>query len=317
MKRYNIHYSKFKKMKIMIELNKGAKELHKKVLDILVDPADKKSTLTLKNEILESKNGNKYSIEDKVPNLVYPETIGSDKEFNEQYEQMAGVYDVFSNFLFEMVYENEEEQRGNMVKELQVKKGDKILEVSCGTGLNAKHILKEVGKEGEVHLLDLSKHMLDEAIKKYLTEKNVFYYIGNGSHLPFKDNTFDGLFHIGGINTFTDIEAALKEFMRVTKKNGKIIICDEGMQENLLKTRYGRDGIRFNGLYKSTPPMDKIPANARDVTLKYVGGGFFYVISFVKGQEYEFNWDLEVPMSGGQTFREQLAEMKEKYGDIE
>ena len=241
---------------------------------------------------------------------------GSDKEFNEQYAQLATVYDEFSNHLFEMVYENESEQRGKIASFLGLNKGDKVIEVSCGTGLNVAPMIDSVGKSGEIHLLDLSKHMLVESIKKFNDKENVFYYLGNGSNLPFRDETFDHLVSVGGINTFTDIESAINEFMRVTKKGGKIIISDEGMQDNLLKTQYGKDGIRMNGLYKSRPPLDKLPINSRDINISYIGGGFFYIISFVKGDDYQFNWELKVPMSN-QTVREEFNEMIEKHGKIE
>ena len=292
----------------MFKSNQKEKNQRKSVIDILQDPSDKKSCLIYNNNLLVSENGKKYELEEGLPNLIYPDITGSDKEFNEQYKQMAEVYDIFSKYLFEMVYENEEEQRARLIKELQVKKGDKVLEVSCGTGLNVQYLLDAVGQEGEVHALDLSKHMIFKAIEKFKDKENIFYYLGNGSNLPFKNNTFDALLHVGGINTFTDIEGALNEFMRVTKKNGRIIISDEGMQENLLQTKYGKLGLKINGLYKSKPPMDKIPENARDITLRYVLGGFFYVISFVKGDDYDFNWNLEVPLSGGQKLKDYLEQ---------
>ena len=51
-----------------------------------------------------------------------------------------------------------------------------------------------------------------------------------------------------------------------------------------------------------------IPEDARDITLRYVLGGFFYVISFVKGDDYDFNWNLEVPLSGGQKLKDYLEQ---------
>ena len=37
-------------------------------------------------------------------------------------------------------------------------------------------------------------------------------------YLPFKDESFDGLFHFGGLNLFNNPEMALDEFVCVVKK---------------------------------------------------------------------------------------------------
>ncbi|MFX0095397.1 MAG: class I SAM-dependent methyltransferase, partial [Candidatus Hodarchaeota archaeon] len=161
------------------------------------------------------------------------------------------------------------------------------------------------------HLLDLSKAMLTEAIKKFKDQKNV-YYLGNGSNLPFADNSFDALLHVGGINTFTDIEGALQEFARVTKQGGKILVCDEGIADHLLNTSYGKIGVQFNTLYKSKPPIDKLPSTARNVRVSYVLGGFFYCIEFIKGREYEFNLEAIMPgqnITLGEFFKKNKAKL--------
>ncbi|MFW9995882.1 MAG: class I SAM-dependent methyltransferase [Candidatus Odinarchaeota archaeon] len=284
-------------------------------MDILRDPSDKKSKFTRKGNILESENGSVYPIIDGVPFLVFPkELIGSDKEFNEQYHQIAQMYDTYSKFLFEMVYEDEYTARSNLGKLLDVSEGSKVLEVSTGTGLNIEHVLKQIGEAGEVHALDLSVDMLSVAVSKYQGKKNVFFYVGNGSNLPFEDGTFDALLHVGGINTFADIPGAMQEFSRVVRKGGKIVISDEGMQYNLLKTDYGKKAIRFNGLYKEQPPLEHVPANARDLKISYAAGGIFYVLEFINGEEFTFNMDLQVPMTN-QTLREHLTELERKHGN--
>ena len=45
--------------------------------------------------------------------------------------------------------------------------------------------------------------------------------------LPYKDNSFDSVFHVGGINFFNDKKAAIEEMIRVAKPNTKITIVDE------------------------------------------------------------------------------------------
>ena len=45
--------------------------------------------------------------------------------------------------------------------------------------------------------------------------------------LPFADNSFDIVYHIGGINFFNDKAKAMQEMLRVAKPGTKLLIADE------------------------------------------------------------------------------------------
>ena len=51
--------------------------------------------------------------------------------------------------------------------------------------------------------------------------------MGNAECLPFKDKSFDVVFHFGGINFFNDRAAAIREMIRVAKPGTKFVIGDE------------------------------------------------------------------------------------------
>ena len=55
--------------------------------------------------------------------------------------------------------------------------------------------------------------------------------------LPFADNTFDIVFHNGGINFFNDKALAISEMLRVAKAGNKLLIADEtaDFMESLLE----------------------------------------------------------------------------------
>lgn len=44
-----------------------------------------------------------------------------------------------------------------------------------------------------------------------------------------KDDIFDAVMHVGGINTFGEKKRALHEMIRVAKRNAKVIVVDEGL----------------------------------------------------------------------------------------
>jgi ubiquinone/menaquinone biosynthesis C-methylase UbiE len=45
--------------------------------------------------------------------------------------------------------------------------------------------------------------------------------------LPFKENEFDIVFHVGGINFYNNQKLAINEMIRVAKKGTIILIADE------------------------------------------------------------------------------------------
>lgn len=49
----------------------------------------------------------------------------------------------------------------------------------------------------------------------------------NAEDLPFADNIFDVVFHVGGINFFSDRQKAVNETPRIAKPGTKIMIADE------------------------------------------------------------------------------------------
>jgi ubiquinone/menaquinone biosynthesis C-methylase UbiE len=56
---------------------------------------------------------------------------------------------------------------------------------------------------------------------------NARLFMGAGARLPFKDESFDVVFHFGGINFFNDKAAAIREMARVAKFGTKFVIGDE------------------------------------------------------------------------------------------
>jgi ubiquinone/menaquinone biosynthesis C-methylase UbiE len=48
--------------------------------------------------------------------------------------------------------------------------------------------------------------------------------------LPFKSESFDTVFHIGGINFFSEKKSAIDEMIRVARPGSKIVIADESEQ---------------------------------------------------------------------------------------
>jgi protein-L-isoaspartate(D-aspartate) O-methyltransferase len=115
-----------------------------------------------------------------------------------------------------------------------LKPGDKVLDVGCGKGF-LLHDLTQAVPGLEVTGLDISRYALDRAmpeVKDWLVE-------GHASRLPFDDASFDFVFSINTLHVLPcfELDAALREMMRVGKKNRYLCVeswRNESEKANLL-----------------------------------------------------------------------------------
>ncbi|MHB1050526.1 MAG: class I SAM-dependent methyltransferase [Bacteroidota bacterium] len=121
------------------------------------------------------------------------------------------------------VYSNSDRVVRNLVKVIDVK-GKKILEIGAGTGRDSFPLV-ELG--AEVYQLDYSMNSL-KIMKKIAAEEKMDVTIigGDTFQLPFKNETFDVIFHQGLLEHFrhAKAEALLRENIRVLKTGGLLCV---------------------------------------------------------------------------------------------
>ncbi len=103
-------------------------------------------------------------------------------------------------------------------------KGKKILEIGAGTGRDSFPL---AARGAKVVQLDYSENSL-RILNNLAQEQHLSVGIvgGDAFHLPFRDNTFDVVFHQGLLEHFRkrEAEALLKENIRVIKPGGFILV---------------------------------------------------------------------------------------------
>ena len=98
--------------------------------------------------------------------------------------------------------------------------GQKILDIAAGTGTSSMALLVPGVK---IVAADFSKGMLEEGKKRYPELEFVF---ADAMKLPFADNEFDVVTMSFGLRNVSDRTVALKEFFRVLKPSGRLVICE-------------------------------------------------------------------------------------------
>lgn len=240
-----------------------------------------------------------FEVRDGIPDLCFPlELFEADRKEQEGYNNAYLRYDRGVSWVFESLNNSDEAAtRQFIVSLLGLKPGMKVLEVGAGTGKDSALIVEQISPEGTAYLSDLSPNMLKLARQKLQPNAvDIHFFIANASYLPFADETFDAVFHFGGINTFSEVEKAFFEMTRVTKKGGKVVVGDESVANWL------RDEFSYQILMKANPmfdveiPLKHLPKNAENVQLNWIFGNAFYVLSYTVGAKApEVNIDLPIP----------------------
>lgn len=98
---------------------------------------------------------------------------------------------------------------------------ESILDVGCGTGATVDYLfnnykLKATGVDPSLLLLDCGKQR----------NPGLPLSRAEGENLPFADGEFDGVFTECSFSVMKDQKQALREFYRVLKSNGRLVISD-------------------------------------------------------------------------------------------
>ena len=108
---------------------------------------------------------------------------------------------------------------------LSVQRGDRVLDLATGTGLNLPHLRELVGEEGYVVGVDLVPAMLAIANKRIARRawKNVETREADAAHLPFVDASFDKVICVFALNIIPDYVRAIQEAHCVLVRGGRFV----------------------------------------------------------------------------------------------
>ena len=118
-----------------------------------------------------------------------------------------------------------------------VDRGETVLDIGSGGGLDSLVAARMVGAGGKVVGLDLSPEMVARAYEnlKQTDLTNVAFQEFSGEDLPFPDGSFDVVISNGVFNLIPAKGRMLKEACRVLKPNGRLLIADQILSGALTK----------------------------------------------------------------------------------
>jgi len=200
--------------------NAGSKA--KEMLSLLRNP-DTRNPLVRKNGSLEDRDtGESFLVREGIPVILRRDDVfGWNRKQQKGYDWGSHLYDLIYKFNLSRRWLSE------IAGIMEVNSDDYVLETSVGTGQQLLN-LKNHGIDAHFFGNDISYGMLRKCrknLQKWGLDAGLVQ--GNAEALPFGDEIFDVVFHVGGFNFFNDKKKAIDEMIRVAKPGAKLYIVDE------------------------------------------------------------------------------------------
>jgi len=150
-----------------------------------------------------------------------------DKEnIKEIYRKRAPSYN-FEVKLFNLIGWKANSYRNPAVDALNVKEGNCVVDLCCGTGLNFPHIEKKIGPTGKLIGVDLTDSMLKEAKKQVQQKgwKNVELVNKDATKYDFPKGV-NGIITSYAITLIPEFDAVIKKGIDALKEGGRFVVLD-------------------------------------------------------------------------------------------
>jgi ubiquinone/menaquinone biosynthesis C-methylase UbiE len=117
-------------------------------------------------------------------------------------------------------------QRCQVLKALELKQGERVLDIGSGPGLLAYDIAASVGREGRVCGIDISEDMLTMSRRRCGDQSWTEFQWADATKLPYPDDSFDAAVSTQVYEYVADVPTALAELHRVIRSGGRAVVVD-------------------------------------------------------------------------------------------
>jgi len=210
-------------------------------------------------------------------------------EIRSLYNKRAERYDLTAN-LYYLVGFREYAYRRKAIRALGLSKGDTVVEISCGTGLNFPLLQDAVGEEGQIIGVDLTDSMLNKAAVRVGANgwTNVQLVQSDAAEYTFPANV-DAILSTFAITLIPEYDNIIRRGTEALAAGGRWVVLDFKLPDGWLKPLVPLAilitrpfGVTLD--LAARHPWESIESHLGECSLEDLYGGFAYVASGVKVQ---------------------------------
>ena len=208
----------------------------------------------------------------------------SKQKVQAMYQSGAKHYD-FTTILFRLIGLRMKAYRSLAIKKLSLQRGDCVIELGCGTGLNFPFLMEQIGPEGRLIGVDLTPGMLDIARVRVERSgwKNVELVQSDIGAYDFPEGV-NGVLATGLFGYIPEYDRVIKAASQSLVPGGHIVILD-GKQPESLPSWLFKLVLKLGGPFGYTPeyfnvrPWESVEHYFKETSLEKKYGGMIYVSS--------------------------------------
>ncbi len=124
----------------------------------------------------------------------------------------------------------------DLVDAAELRPGEQVLDVACGTGIVARLAAQRVGPGGTVIGVDVNPGMLALARATQPSDMTMEWHEAGAERMPLPDGRFDAVLCQMGLQFMEDRLGALREMRRVLKDGGRLLLNLPGPAPSMFET---------------------------------------------------------------------------------
>lgn len=208
----------------------------------------------------------------------------SRREIQDMYQSGAKHYD-FTTILFRLIGLRMKTYRLLAIKKLSLQRGNCVIELGCGTGLNFPFIMERIGPEGRLIGVDLTPGMLEIARVRVERSgwKNVELIQSDIAAYDFPEGV-NGVLATGLFGYIPEYDRVIKAASQALLPGGHLSILDGKKPENLpswlfkIVLKLGKP-FGYTPEYFNVRPWESVERYFKETSYQTRYGGMIYILS--------------------------------------